>query len=78
MDLGKLGTWEGSRGYRLCVISALARVRFGSIESLRTVQPGSSVGSCSINTYAQHMHNIDILCVRIYIYIYIDAIHHLG
>jgi hypothetical protein len=68
MDLGKLGR-GGSRGYHPCVISASAWVRFGSIESMRMVQPGSSVGSCSINTYNQHMHNIDMMCVCIYIYI---------
>jgi hypothetical protein len=32
------------------------------------VKPGSVVVSCSANTYVQHMHNIDILCIYIYIY----------
>jgi hypothetical protein len=45
------------------VIFTSSRVRSGSIESMRTVQPGSSVKSSSINTYAKYMHNI-------YIYIY--------
>jgi hypothetical protein len=65
MDLGKLETRGGSRGYRPCVIFASARVHFGLIESMRTVHPDSSIGSYSINTYAQHMNNINIL----YIYI---------